>query len=274
MKPKQFVCPCCGRSSLVSPNCSMLGYRFGVNSQGIEYYLSSSPKLLPYTIWSKSSYREKNKPSYTTDLIHYYSYIKRYSIVLLHDMRLALNEGKLLKLFNPGYVFCCGYCEAKLSLNYNPFSLFGNVFFWVVLLAAVILFDTIIAALFCVPFLIASIVGYICVYNCMSNLVTTDMNDNYIVPTVDLYLTKIKGTKLRFCHLSNIYSVSIEGQLYYLYVVNKAKSLIQIHICGDESTVSDIKQYFRNVMETDKSTIELHFEGKYAGAAEVCGIVD
>lgn len=62
--------------------------------------------------------------------------------------------------------------------------------------------------------------------------------------------------------------------MYYLYVVNKAKSLIEIHICGDEATVSDIKQYFRNAIGTDKSIIELHFEGKYAGAAEVCGIVD
>lgn len=193
------ICPCCGKPlELIPPNRSMLGYRFGVNSQGIEYYLSSVPKLMPYTIWSKSSYHEKNKPSYTTDLTHYYSYIKRYSIVLLHDMSLALNEGKLLKLFNPGYVFRCGHCEAKLSLNFNPFSLFCNVFFWVVLLMIVILFDPIIMALFCVPFLIASIVGYICVHNCMSNFVTTDINDNYIVPTVDLSLKKSKALKCGF----------------------------------------------------------------------------
>lgn len=195
MKTKQFVCPCCGRSSLVPPNRSMLGYRFGANFQGIEYYLSSSPKLTPYTIWQKSSYREKNKPSYTTDLTHYYSYIKRYSIVLLSDMRLALNEGNLLKLFNPCYVFRCGHCEAKLSLNYNPLSLFWNAFFWVLLLIIVILFDPIIMTLFCVPFLLLSFVGFIFVKNCMSNFVTTDIDDNYIVPTVDLYFKKSKALK-------------------------------------------------------------------------------
>lgn len=274
MKLKQFVCPCCAGNLLVPPNRSMLGYRFGVNSQGIEYYLSSNPKLMPYTICAKSAYREKNKPSYTTDLTHYYSYIKRYSIVLLHDMRLALNEGKLLRLFNPNYVFRCGHCESKLSLNYNPFSLFYNGFFWIVLLVIVILFDPIIMALSCVPFFILSIVGYIYVLNRMSNIVLTDMSDNYIVPTVDLSLKRIKGTKMRFCHLSNIYSVNIEGQTYYFYIVKKAKSFIQIHVCGDESAVNDVKQYFRNTIGSDKSIVELHFEGKYAGVAEVNGIFD
>lgn len=273
MRIKQFVCPCCGRSSLVPPNRSMLGYRFGVNSQGIEYYLSSVPKWMPYTICPKSSYHEKNKPPYTTDLTHY-SYIKRYSIVLLHDMRLVLNEGKLLKLFNPGYAFRCGHCKAKISLNYNPISLFWNAFFWVVLLVIVILFDPVIMALFCVPFLIVSIVGYICVRNCMSNFVTTDIDDNYIVPTVDLSLKRIKGAKMRFCHLSNIYSVSIEGQTYYLYIVKKEKSLIRIHICADESAVANVKQYFRNATGSDRAIVELHFEGKYAGVAEVSEIVD
>lgn len=274
MITKQFVCPCCGRNSLVLPNRSMLGCRFGVNAQGIEYYLSSSPKLMPYTICGKSAYREKNKPLYTTDLTHYYSYVKRYSIVLLHDMRLALNEGKLLKLFNPNYVFRCGHCESKLSLNYNPFSLFYNVFFWIVLLVLVVLFNPIIMALFCVPFLIISIVGYIYILNCMSNIVLTDITDNYIVPTIDLSIKRIKGTKMRFCHLSNIYSVNIDGQIHYFYIVKKAKSFIQIHICGDESTVNDVKQYFRNTIESDKSIVELYFEGKYAGIVEVNGIAD
>lgn len=272
MKIKHFICPCCGRSSLVTPNRSMMGYRFGVNSQGIEYYLSSNPKLMPYTIYGKSTYREKNKPSYTTNLTHY-SYIKRYSIVLLHDMRLVLSEGKLLKLFNPGYVFRCGHCEAKLSLNYNPFSLFCNVFFWVALLVIVILSDPIIMALFCVPFFIISIVGYICILNCMSNFIPTDINDNYVAPTVDLSLKRIKDTKMRFCHLSNIYSVNIEGQTFYFYIVKKAKSLIKIHICDDESAVTYVKQYFRKI-GSDRSIVELYFEGKYAGVAEVNGIVD
>ena len=79
---------------------------------------------------------------------------------------------------------------------------------------------------------------------------------------------------MRFCHLSNIYSVSIEGQTYYLYIVKKEKSFIRIHICADESAVANVKQYFRNATGSDRAIVELHFEGKYAGVAEVSEIVD
>lgn len=292
------ICPCCGkRTTLSSPNRKSLGARFGKNAQGISYFCGSYPKLLPYTVRPSSTYVDRGKPEHNIDLTHYYTYIRKYHIVIIHDMINMLNRFKVYELFNPKYAFRCRHCDRKLSINFNPFALCYSWLFVMLLgFSLTAIFASLVnigdfftqrvevdlqkyvsilktsgivlnAALVSVG--LYTSIGYAITRKFFSNIIPTEIYDDYVVPHTELVLDK-SGLKRSYCHRGNILSAELDGEKIQLYVTDKKKRL-SCHICG----IDDEPRRIADILKTKLGkNIELFFEGKSIGTADILEFFD
>ena len=297
------ICPYCGRKTIMAaPNRKTLGARFGENVQGISYYCDSRPKILPYTVRHSAAHRDIEKPPYTTDLTHYYTYIRRYRIVIVHDMIKMLNRFNIRERFEPKYAYRCKHCGGKLSFNYNPFApiftfpftlgfgllltvLYGSLINVVddLLGMSVLYLDKFTRLLRLSGFALAGIlfvaglyttIGYSVISKRFSNIVPTDMNDDYIVPSSDIGIDK-KSIKKGYSHRSNIFETELEGETFRLYLTEKGKHDLKLHICGIEGEREALLSLIREKQSRGETvTLPLTFEDKPAGKAEVLEIYD
>ncbi len=288
------VCPVCGeKTMLCEPNHISIKSRYGVNHQGIPYFSSSELKFFPYTVFPKSSYKNTNPPPYKADLTHYYSYIKRYSIVVISDMVKDIKKGKAFRYFNPDYSFRCSECNSKLSFNYNPFCLcyfrimqiivmcvsvsviFGlyNSFILLSRSSAVAENNANQHLIYCSVMLTAlvsviavfTVTGYFITKKYFSNIIHTTVEDEVIVP--DTHIKMLYHTfRKAYLHTGNVFCTDIDGYKFHVYLANKDGVRLEFSICAPEEERSHILQLLNN---SKQNSLSLEFEGKPVGEAQI-----
>lgn len=95
-----------------------------------------------------------------------------------------------------------------------------------------------------------------------------------IIPQSELNLSR-KGLKSIFLHRSNVYEIELDGERFCLYLVEKGKANLKLHICGIEGEQERLLALIREKQERGKKvTLPLTFEGKFVGNAEVLETYD
>lgn len=114
-----------------------------------------------------------------------------------------------------------------------------------------------------------SLLSYLHIKLFMSNFVITDLRDNMIIPQTELSISR-QGLKCIRLHTSNIYETELDGERYCLYLAEKGKTDLKMHICGIEGEQEQFLSLIREKQKRGETvTLPLTFEGKFAGSAEV-----
>ncbi len=280
------ICPCCGKNlKLIPPTKDLLPERFGVSSNGVDYYLYSNPRIISYTKRPKSNYKGGTTNSTLLSEIEKNTIYRRgYQLVTVHNTRLKLHkDGK--SLFSSEMVFFCDYCKAKLALNSNPFAIrdfqiyqtIYIVYFLMMVLPLIsnarvsLWFYVITFALFCLQFISECIcisISYKRIRKFTSNFVPTDEFDNLIIPTIQMVTTRSQVNE-RYIHKSNVYKVNVGGNDFFLYLVDENENLF-FHICG----IDGEPQFLFSLLSQDINIgnsiiIPILFEDKYIGKIQL-----
>ena len=285
------ICPCCGKPlELIAPTKELLSNRFGVSQNEIPFYIPSGIRYVPYTVhpktlsdfwginvenvgnigefWLCNNTMSSDAPRHRSGL----------RLITVPRTERALKKDRLFSGSGWAMSFFCQNCKAKLALNYNPHTLFDGMLFWVVFLASmllavlllkinVVISIILIALCFVAP--LFSLFSYVFIKNFFSNFVVTDLRDNLITPKAELLISR-KGLKRVFLHRSNIYETELNGEKFYLYLTEKGKRDLNLHICGIEGEPERLLSLIREKQSRGEAvTLPLTFEGKQVGTAEV-----
>lgn len=290
------ICPCCGKQlNLIAPNRELLPNRFGISENGIPFYLISGIRYFPYTLSHESVSEFNSSPLYKCGKIgedwlcthHAMSASCSRTKVGLNLITIPRSKRMLDKdvLFSQGgwaMAFFCENCKAKLALNYNPLTLWGGNGFLFAFLAfgyiaclmykinpiASVILGCVPISLFAIISLF-SLLSYLHIKLFMSNFVVTDLRDNMIIPQTELNISR-QGLKRIFLHRSNIYETELDGERYCLYLTEKGKTDLKMHICGIEGEQERMLTFIREKQKRGETvTLSLTFEGKFAGSTEV-----
>lgn len=292
-KNKQ-ICPCCGKTLyLILPTEELLPNRFGVSKNGISFYLISDLRHIPYTMNPKSM-SEFNSEILSKDIkIGYNSLLYRgntsngrydqgrYKIITVPRAEKMLKHNLLIFPAMYVAVFFCRNCRAKLALNFYPASVFDSIVFLGVFAFSILFvlqrqLTAVALAFYCLFSLIVLVTLLSCVLVklFMSNFVVTDNRDNMIIPNMQLKVAR-KGLKSIFLHRSNIFEIEFDREKFCLYLVEKGKVDLKLHICGIEGEQERMLALIREKQERgEKVVIPLMFEGKFVGNAEVLETYD
>ena len=290
LKRGERICPCCGKPlELIPPTKELLPNRFGVSKNDIPFYLVSDPRYIPYTLhpdtmsefnssvlfegvkiganWLCNMGMSSHRPRYEGHL----------KIVTVYRTQRMLTKNLLMTCAMYAVAFFCKNCNQKIALTFHPTSIFDNYFFVFISAAALVfLFAgfTVSLAVVCVSLLtaLAALVSCLFVKLFMSNFVVTDLRDNMIIPKTELSVSR-SGLKRIYLHRSNIYETELDGERFCLYLTEKDKTDIKLHICGTDSEPESLLALIREKRgRGEKVTLPLTFEGKPVGTAEVTEI--
>ena len=127
----------------------------------------------------------------------------------------------------------------------------------------------------CVPlalcFIVAllSLFSYIFIMNFLSNFVVTDLRDKLITPKVELNIS-LNSLKRIYLHRSNIYEIELDGDRFCLYLTEKGKAALKLHICGIDGEQERLLALICEKQKCGETvTLPLTLEGKFVGNAEV-----
>lgn len=299
-KKGKRICPYCGkRVVLIPPTKELLPNRWGVSKNNISFYIPSGIRYVPYTVYpdtlsdfwgiSVESVGNIGKFWLCNETMSSDAPRNRGKLRLITIPRTerALEKDKLFSGSGWAMSFFCKNCKAKLSLNFNPHTIFDGLLFWVAFLSAPLLGLMVInispilfIILSCVPFALCFIVAllslssYIFIINFLSNLVVTDLRDKLITPKVELSVS-LNSLKRIYLHRSNIYEIELDGDRFCLYLVEKGKANLKLHICGIDGEPELLLALIRQKQERgEKIVLPLMFEGKFVGNAEVLETYD
>ena len=292
MYPKdKRICPCCGKPlELIPPTKELLSNRFGVSENEIPFYIPSGIRYVPYTVYPKTlsdfwGINVENvgnigefwlcNNTMSSDAPRHRS---RLRLITVPRTERALKKDRLFSGSGWAMSFFCQNCKAKLALNYNPHTVFDGMLFWVVFLVSMLLavllvkinvVISIILIALCSVAPLGSLFSYVYIKSFFSNFVVTDLRDNLITPKAELTISH-KGLKRVFLHRSNIYETELDGEKFYLYLAEKGKRDLKLHVCGIEGEQEALLSIFREKQSRDETvTLPLTFEGKRVGTAEV-----
>ena len=290
------ICPCCGKPlELIPPTEKLLPNRYGISENNIPFYLVSDPRYIPYTLYPHTL-SEFNSSVLFEDIkigkngLHNRGMFSanmgfknkhRYKIVTVYKTQKMLRKNLLLSVRTYAIVFFCRNCEKKLALNTYPSAIFDSTILFGAFALVIpliylsitqyiqLLYLAIISVAFCVSMRIISLLICLYVKLFMSNFVATDLRDNMIIPKAELNISR-KGLKRIFLHRSNVYETELDGEMFCLYLTEKGKYDLKLHICGIEGEPERLLALIREKQERgEKVTLPLTFEGKYVGTAEV-----
>lgn len=296
MTSNNRICPCCGKHlRLIPPTKELLPERFGKSQNGVEFYLYSNPRLRSYTSCPQSNYNNGTNDFRLIGDLGNNAFYKRGSrkIVTVNNTANKLRRGDRY-LFSSEMVFFCSNCNAKLALNFNPFAVWEKLpfqmsfvlylilaaiptfhpeimpymtnFMWYFIIAGICIFQLVITAIY-------SFTAYGKVIKYTSNFVPTNNIDGLIAPFSELRLSYGTVDK-KYIRESNIFSVFLDGESFYLYLVKKNESL-NFHICGvDRGQELMISLLKREIDDGKVVVLPLMFEGKFVGRAEVLEIFE
>ena len=292
LKEGKRICPCCGKPLyLIPPTEELLPNRFGVSKNGVPFYLISDLRHIPYTMNPKSM-SEFNSEVLSKDIkIGHNSLLYRgntangrydqgrYKIIAVPRAEKMLKHNLLIFPAMYVAVFFCRNCKAKLALNFYPASVFDSIgFLGVFAFSILFLFQrqltAVALAFYCLFSLIvlATLLSCVFVKLFMSNFVVTDQRDNMIIPKTELSISR-SDLKRIFLHRSNIYETELDGERFYLYLTEKGKTDLKLHICGTDGEPERLLALIREKKENGETvTLPLTFEGKPVGTAEVTEI--
>ncbi len=284
------ICPCCGKTLyLIPPTEELLPDRFGLSKNGVEFYLISDPRYIPYTI-SPRSRSYFNSEILTQDIkIRSDSLMyqgnsslfgrfdqRLYKLIAVPKARKMLEHNLLMYPAMDVAVFFCRNCKAKLALNFYPASVFDSYAFPGVLALSVLFVierktPAVTLSFFSLFLFFILAVVFSCVFAkmFMSNFVVTDQSDALITPEAELNISR-KELKRIFLHRSNIYETELDGEGYRLYLTEKRKTDLKLHICGIDGEQKRMLALIREKQKRGETVIlPLKFEGKLVGNAEV-----
>jgi len=204
-----------------------------------------------------------------------------YKIIAVPRAKKMLEHNLLMYPAMDVAVFFCRNCKAKLALNFYPASVFDSIgFFAVLLLSVSFVFlqqPTAAALVFFGLFLLiilAALLSCVFVKLFMSNFVVTDQRDNMITPKAHFNVER-EGLKSVFLHRSNVYETELDGERFYLYLTEKGKNDVKLHICGIDGEPERLLALIREKRERGETvTLPLTFEGKPVGTAAVTEIYE
>ena len=289
LKEGERICPCCGKPlELIPPTKELMPNRFGVSENDIPFYLVSDPRYIPYTLHPDTMSKFNSSVLFEDVKIGanwlcnmgMSSHRPRYDgrkIVTVYRTQLMLTKNLLMTCAMYAVVFFCKNCNQKIALNFHPTSIFDNYFFVFISAAALVfLFAgfTVSLAVVCVSLLIAlsALFSGLFVKLFMSNFVVTDLRDNMIIPKSELNISR-NGLKRIFLHRSNVYETELDGERFYLYLTEKGKTDLKLHVCGIDGEPEHLLALIREKQERgETATLPLTFEGKPVGTAEVTEI--
>lgn len=296
LKRGERICPCCGKPLvLIPPTKELLPNRFGVSENDIPFYLASDPRYIPYTL-HPDTMSEFNSSVLFEDVkiganwlcnMGMSSHRPRYDgrkIVTVYRTQRMLTKNLLMTCAMYAVAFFCKNCNQKIALTFHPMSIFDNYFFVFISAAALVSFfakchpiiSVVSFAVCCISLLtaLAALVSCLFVKLFMSNFVVTDLRDNMIIPKSELNISR-NGLKRIFLHRSNIYETELDGERFYLYLTEKGKTDLKLHICGTDGEPERLLTLIREKRESSKTvTLPLTFEGKSVGTAEVTEIYE
>lgn len=293
----KFICPYCGKPlELFPPTEELLPNRYGISANGIPFYLVSNPRYIPYTLHpdamsefnSSALFKDMNIGANWLCNIGISSHRPRYcgelKIVTVYRTKQMLKKNLLMTCAMYAVVYFCKNCKNKIALNFHPVSIFDN-YFYVFISASVfamllpmrrsLIFPILIAIAFIsLLIIIAVLFSSLYVKLFMSNFVVTDLRDNMIIPQTELNISR-QGLKRIFLHRSNIYETELDGERYCLYLTEKGKTDLKMHICGIEGEQGRMIILIREKQKRGETvTLSLTFEGKFVGNAEVLETYD
>ncbi len=287
------ICPCCGKTlKLVPPTKELLPKRTLSTTGGREFYFISKKRIFSYTVFPKSNFTypaglDKYSPAIIKED---YCFINKKStrkdftgIATAYNTRKKLSRDGLW-LFSWEMIFHCDNCGQKLALNFNPFTIL-NDWLWLPLICAVFLIffcftgfsevwaadSTVTFALFCVlsaicPLCVGfSFVGLAYARIFLSNFVPTNEVDNLIYPPTDVRLSA--AFRSPYLREGNVFSVRLGGDDIHLYLVRK-NGCCEFSICCADNERERLKQRL-----SECSELELTFEGKCVGTAEILEVI-
>ena len=285
------ICPCCGKPlELIAPTKELLSNRFGVSQNEIPFYIPSGLRYVPYTVhpktlsdfwginvenvgnigefWLCNNTMSSDAPRHRSGL----------RLITVPRTERALKKDRLFSGSGWAMSFFCQNCNAKLALNYNPHTLFDGMLFWGVffasMLLAVLLMSinvviSIIPIALCSVAPLFSLLSYVYIKNFFSNFVVTDLRDNLMTPKAEFRVSR-EGLKRIFLHRSNVYETELNGGKFYLYLTEKGKHGLKLHICGIDGEPEHLLAFICEKQSRGETvTLPLTFEGKHVGTAEV-----
>ena len=285
------ICPCCGKLlELIAPTKELLSNRFGVSQNEIPFYIPSGIRYVPYTVhpktlsdfWGINVENVGNIGEFwlcnntmSSDAPRHRS---RLRLITVPRTERALKKDRLFSGSGWAMSFFCQNCNARLALNYNPHTIFDGMLFWgvfsVSMLLAVLLMGinvviSIIPIAMCSVAPLFSLFSYVFIKNFFSNFIVTDLRDNLMIPKAEFRVSR-EGLKRIFLHRSNVYETELDGEKFYLYLTEKGKNDLKMHICGIEGEQEALLSIIREKQSRGETvTLPLTFEGKLVGAAEV-----
>lgn len=293
------ICPCCGKKlKLIPPTKELLPNRFGVSENDIPFYLISDIRYLPYTVQPESVsefhssvlYKDVKIGNDWTCNYHVSSsdgprYLKLITVSrtdkMLQKDHLFINAGWAM-------VFFCEHCKSKIALNFNPITLLNmRIFFtpFIFIMAAATfslqINNVLLACILAVAAvsliiigLLSSVFSYLYLKLFTSNFVPTSYSDAMVIQSSELSLSR-RGLKRVFLHRSNVYKTAVDSEEFYVYLTEKDKGSIKLHICGIDGERERLTSLLKEKISAEgKAVIPLEFEGKSVGSAEVLEILD
>lgn len=253
LKKGERICPVCGKALVLKPpNVTTPG------SDKIAAWVRTVWSIKPYTVYPHDKYILRPVRSRVANW-------QRYMVKTELLERNLRSDG--YSLYYSGNIMHCQECKARLSLNFNYMPLFDGLFLVFMFLGFAAFFSWVILLVWLGLWALyitgrAVCAGY--VKRNLSNFVPVTDHDALMVPSVELSLSP-EGLNKKWLHVSNIFTVELNRQKYQLYLAKKEEKRLWFSICGIEGE----QKRFIELMERGVTKLDLTFEGKSAGTAQV-----
>lgn len=296
------ICPCCGKPlKLIPPTIADLPHRMDESANKVQYYFQCKMRFFSYNKKPRTGFVIPRDRGYFRDkfINAYRAGVPRGNDCFINTVPYTQKridkDGLSLFFIDRELVFLCKNCRQKLSINHNPFAfLIVSVLLWgfALMLTAmallslyplskigftlvalkVVLFIALFALMVTVPTALFVVVYYFGVKSYISNFVPTDEYDALIFLPNSLMISN-RLLKKKFLHKSNIYETELNGERFCLYLTEKSKDDLKLHICGIDGEQERLLALIREKQNRgEKVTLPLTFEGKFVGNAEVIEI--
>lgn len=253
LKKGERICPVCGKALVLTPpNMTTPG--------------NDQPTSRLRTVWTLKPYTVYPHNEYIIQTVR-----GRRGGQLPFMMKPELIERNLRRdgytLYHSGNVMHCRECKARLSLNFNYMPLFDTLFLVMLLLGPAVFFNWVILVVWLGLWALYITARAVCagyVRRNLSNFVPVTERDALIIPSVELSLSP-EGLPKEWLHESNIFTTELNRQKYQLYLAKKEEKQLWFSVCG----VNGEQKRFVELMERGVARLDLTFEGKSAGTAQV-----
>lgn len=252
LKKGERICPVCGKRLILVPPDTSTVWR---NSSAL---IRTQWTLRPYTVYPHNVYKIQTRSTRSGR--------QPYTLSLGCIKRNLRSDG--WSLYNKTNVMHCSECMARLSLNFNCIPLFDVIFIFLLILGFSSFFMW--AFFFAwlgldVLFIVGRVICGSYVKRNLSNFVPVDDHDALITPSTELIMSP-EGLPQKWLHESNIFTTELNRQKYSIYLAEKEEKRLKFSVCGING---EQKRFVELMKRNSVSRLELTFEGKNAGTAQV-----